>query len=287
MHIAQIDRKLFQLIKDRKQTSVNIQSRFNTSMSGYSQGYFITILNESKELLPMSLVLSGRVDSDSVLNAHRIKISNEEGAALYYDEGTTFEDLQVGKGERLSLTGSDLERLLIFLQKNTLKEGLYPLLSRSNIMKLPQRTDGHLIGSENFFLEKLDLFLSGLLSGSLDRTHNIIGFGPGLTPSSDDFLVGLLSVLVYAGDHRSRKIDQYINLHKGKTTEVSRWMLHYAANHRLFPIIVKRFYQTRGHNLEQFLTHGGTSGFDLLCGIYTGLFMILNEKGDDKWEIES
>ncbi len=287
MHITQIDHMLFQLIKDNKITSVDIQSRFNTSMSGYSHGYFITILNESKELLPMSLVISGKIDSDSVLNAQRIKISNEEGAALYYDEGTTIEDLQIGKEERFSLTGRDLERLLTFLQKNTLKEGLYPLLSRSNILKLPQRTEGRLLGSENFFLEKVDLFLNGLISGDLEITLNIIGFGPGLTPSSDDFLVGLLSALVYAGDYRSRTIDQYINHHKGKTTEVSKWMLHYAANHRLFPIIVKRFYQTGGHNLEQFLTHGGTSGLDLLCGIYTGIFLILNEEGDIKWEIES
>ncbi len=287
MHIAQMDQMLFQLIKDKKITNINIQSRFITSMSGYSHGYFITILNESKELLPMSLILSGKVDNDSVLNAQRIKISNEEGAALYYDERTTIEDLHVGKEERLSLTGRDVERLLTFLQKNTLKEGLYPLLSRSNILKLPQRKEGRLLGNENFFLEKIDLFLNGLISGDLDITLNIIGFGPGLTPSSDDFLVGLLSALVYAGDPLSRIIGQYINLHKEKTTEVSKWMLHYAANHRLFPIIIKRFYQTGGHNLEQFLTHGGTSGLDLLCGIYTGLFLILNEEGNSKWEIES
>lgn len=277
MHIARIDRELFTLIKAGKITNINIGVRFNTSMSGYSCGYFITILNDSKELLPMSLVLAGKIDDRGLQDVQTITISEDEGSMIFYDDRTIVEDLHVGMGDRSNLAELVLDRMIRFLDDNASKESFYPILSKSNILELNRKGEARSLGSEKIFLEKFNSFLNALKYGSLDKVPNIIGFGPGLTPSSDDFLLGLLSSFLYFGDSRSQTLKNYINIHKEKTTEVSKWMLHYAANQGLFPIIIRRFFQTEGKNMNKFLTHGGTSGIDVLCGIYTGVFLFMND----------
>ncbi len=272
MHISRIDSELYTLIKEATVTDISIKSRFNTSLSGFSGGYFITLLDEGKELLPMSMVLSGKTNELSQLSVLSV-LEN-----LVFDHNTIIEDLHIQKGR--DLNKSVLEDVKKFLEEKALKESFYPLLTKTKMLGLPVIEDSSIFGNVDFFVERVITFLTCLENGNVEEAPLIVGFGAGLTPSSDDFLLGVLSVFLYAEDRRLKQLIHYINVHKDKTTEVSHYMLHYAAEHRLFPTIVKRFYQENSslnNVLEDFLSHGGTSGIDLLCGIYTGLFLLLKE----------
>lgn len=281
MHISRIDSELFHLIKEKKVVNINIKSVFNTSLSGYSGEYFITLLNKDKELLPMSIVLSGTIDDLSPYPTFHFMGSECESANLFYDAHTVIEDLHAHKEDWVVLPNKILIELKHFLYKHAMKDSFYPLLSRTKMMGLSATKEIGLLGNESFFLEKLNDFLTCLKMGDLSTAPNIIGYGSGLTPSSDDFVLGLLSVYLYVADKGSETLIQYISLHKAKTTEVSKWMLHYASINRLFPLVVKRFFLQNGSNEREawldFLNHGGTSGIDLLCGIYTGLFLIIDD----------
>ncbi|MGC5326405.1 DUF2877 domain-containing protein [Brevibacillus sp. SYSU BS000544] len=283
MHISRIDSELFRLIKEEKVTSINIQSSFQTSLSGYSGDYFITILNSTKELLPMSMVIGGNVDELNIHNKNSLTISNDEASPLFYDERTAGEDLHVQKAEDSSINRETLHEVRNFLIESAMAESFYPLLTKTRMVELPAGKESSFFGNESFMIEKVKTFLVCLSKGDLCSAPNITGFGPGLTPSSDDFLLGLLSVLLYAGDEKSKTLIQYLTAYKEKTTEVSKWMLHYASIHSLFPNVVKRFFKASGENrkkvLQDFLSHGGTSGIDLLCGIYTGLFLLFKDEG--------
>jgi hypothetical protein len=274
MHISRIDSELYNLIKEDKVTEISIKSRFTTSLSGYSGGYFITLLDEGKELLPMSMVLSGKINEMSNLSVLSV-LEN-----LVFDSNTVIEDLHIQKENGRDLHNTVLEEVKKFLEEKALKESFYPLLTRTKMLGLPVMEDSSIFGTESFFVDRVITFLTCLENGNVEDAPLIVGFGAGLTPSSDDWLLGVLSVFLYAEDTRLKQLIQYINVHKDKTTEVSHYMLHYAAEHRLFPMIVKRFFQDNSRLndvLEDFLSHGGTSGIDLLCGIYTGMFLLFKK----------
>ncbi|MEY8001093.1 DUF2877 domain-containing protein [Clostridium sp. Mt-5] len=76
-------------------------------------------------------------------------------------------------------------------------------------------------------------FIGDLLKGDVEqiaeKTGNIIGFGPGLTPAIDDFISGLMVSFVYLGRYYNFNISQIYSLNRkiiklglNKTTRVSR-----------------------------------------------------------------
>lgn len=104
--------------------------------------------------------------------------------------------------------------------------------------------------------------------------ENIIGYGLGLTPSADDFLLGVLSVLEAKGQERRRVfLENYIHKYYEGTTEVSKYMLYYGVKHHIYPEFLQDFLLKpvdKHENFSEFLAHGSTSGTDLLTGIKVG-----------------
>ncbi|MFZ5967569.1 MAG: DUF2877 domain-containing protein [Bacillota bacterium] len=113
----------------------------------------------------------------------------------------------------------------------------------------------------------------------------IVGFGPGLTPSGDDFLAGLMTAVVYCADYHQADVAGVQKNHevmmKGslkQTTRVSAEMLGFAAkgetseSNRKF--LIDLFSTTENGDLissiRNVLSVGETSGTDFLAGIYIG-----------------
>lgn len=116
---------------------------------------------------------------------------------------------------------------------------------------------------------------TGRVKQALER---FIGFGEGLTPSGDDFIVGLLWGVTT--DKRLEAVLLKI-LRRGlaslvnKTNDISGQMLQYAAEARFTESLVRLARADDRTDLcavfENIAAFGHTSGLDTLCGLLTGL----------------
>lgn len=119
--------------------------------------------------------------------------------------------------------------------------------------------------------------LTALRGGGLQDAPSILGFGAGLTPAADDFLLGLLSLWHFKGRRDEKALKGYTQKRLQSTTQISRQMLANALEDR-YPSCLLDFYAAffSGQGDEEkallgLLSHGHSSGADMLHGIYTGL----------------
>ncbi|WBF44417.1 DUF2877 domain-containing protein [Serratia rubidaea] len=110
-----------------------------------------------------------------------------------------------------------------------------------------------------------------------DQPYNFIpfiGLGPGLTPSSDDMLVGMMALL--HGDRRTRqRMYQRPMLPPALhtlTTSISQSYLQHAVNGRFSSVLItllQKLARSRGNpsQISRFLTLGHHSGADTLLGL--------------------
>lgn len=155
----------------------------------------------------------------------------------------------------------------LFKQMNNLT-GLFGSL-RQNIVDKP-------VPELITFCDQID----NLMNGKRTVITQFIGFGPGLTPSFDDIMVGILAVL--ANDYRfAPKMQQ---LKKAMlalpldalTTTISATFLKYALQGQFsLPIlqVITMLNQHKYHHnaIYNLLNYGHTSGADLLLGIWLAI----------------
>lgn len=137
-------------------------------------------------------------------------------------------------------------------------------------------------------------FICAIIKGDYVLTKKIIvgivGFGPGLTPSADDLLVGLMASLYYLVQYYKRGIDLIFNLKKilledtlaNQTTFVSWQMLKAAAQGEFAkPIKELCIAMTIANNEKKLkdavlevINLGSTSGTDTILGLVLGKYII-------------
>lgn len=123
------------------------------------------------------------------------------------------------------------------------------------------------------------------LAGEPAQWQTLIGLGPGLTPSCDDTIVGMLAVF-FADPRTSVYLDR-INpplfsdlayLQTLTTTVSAHYLYHAGQGHFSSTLlsVVSKLQSTKNKNnyLDRLLTHGHTSGSDSLLGIWLGVLVI-------------
>lgn len=234
-----------------------------------------------------------------------------EGDALDVGAGSVRIDLsraRIYKEEKLTtktpLAGVETAALNLRVLRDVIythpgREGLVPLLE-----------DVELRGPMKLFLEPLggsvaetarphiERLMWGLFSGDLGAvTGNagaILGLGPGLTPSCDDFLSGLFLSLGYAGksfygkgDGRARFFkkagDEILKLAKEKTTVYSLALIEDAgkgegplAATRLIRSLLTGSPEDTASAAKTLLRMGATTGADTAVGIYYGVRFLIS-----------
>ncbi|WP_026477881.1 DUF2877 domain-containing protein [Alkaliphilus transvaalensis] len=149
--------------------------------------------------------------------------------------------------------------------------------------------------AQQFISKRLITFIE--CAKKMDKIHiskatsSIIGFGLGLTPSTDDFITGLMIANVYFADYFNKDKRDILSFNEemikavaGKTTLVSENQLRDAARGevnqtvRNYIINLLSVVDDQGFysGLEDLVRIGNTSGSDLLCGILIGASNILN-----------
>jgi hypothetical protein len=121
----------------------------------------------------------------------------------------------------------------------------------------------------------------------------LVGFGKGLTPSGDDFLLGLIASLYLINDPRLdylvSKIKEIIASEREKTTFLSAKFLEYASQGRfsesilnLLEAILTKNPAATEEAVKKCLDFGASSGRDTLFGIASGLSLGLSIVGGHK-----
>jgi len=133
--------------------------------------------------------------------------------------------------------------------------------------------------------DRAALFLSELYAGrkehAVKAAQRLLGLGPGLTPSGDDFLVGVFAVMNLRGGplHACQGVCQEIMRPASRlTNEISLAALKQAANGRVRDCIVELIDALAYGTPEQLIPRidavlriGSSSGTDIAMGIYAGL----------------
>lgn len=137
-------------------------------------------------------------------------------------------------------------------------------------------TSGILAGSDpTTMLAAVRAAFEGLLAGRADAVTRLLGRGPGLTPSGDDVLIGMLGVLHRAG-LPGRSADAVAALHRlletsQLTTDVSIAYLRDACRGRLAGPLRRVLRATDADDAATFLATlravGHTSGADTILGL--------------------
>ncbi len=117
---------------------------------------------------------------------------------------------------------------------------------------------------------------------ALERQPQLIGFGKGLTPDGDDYLLGYLAALwlwqlpAQLADHQYR-LQQAIDQHAHNTTDISRHYLERALQdifrtdlQLLAQLVGSASAMTIASCAEQVMQFGATSGVDCLAGMPHG-----------------
>jgi len=207
--------------------------------------------------------------------------------------------------------GLNLRILRDVIYTSPTREGLVPLLENVelygplNIFVRPQEPNVSERARPN-----IETMMWGLYRGDLDmvlkNVESILGLGPGLTPSCDDFLTGLMISLTIGGKALLkkdkgklgfyRKVSAEIcRLAKVKTTIYSQILLNQArfgeGPKAVLDLVHSLLTKKPPHvaNVSKTVIHmGETSGADIAIGIFYGIRFLLSqlERIEDLYQFE-
>ncbi len=115
-----------------------------------------------------------------------------------------------------------------------------------------------------------------------DPLIKLIGLGNGLTPSGDDFLVGLLSGLHFFDiEEDERQLKNIIASNKHRTTAISESFMRESLDDCYSEIILSLYSSLEikssrliSQNVTAILSYGHSSGMDILSGILFAVYLI-------------
>lgn len=178
-------------------------------------------------------------------------------------------------------------------------EGIAPLVLKINILKSNEgfvysqaKYNKYCKFIEKKFLRLIEHLQEDRLKEAAKTAKKIMGFGPGLTPSVDDVIVGIILSYIYFMryiDYDDEEISflsgEVLKAVKDETTAVSFKMLKFASkgetNEDIRQLLIDIFSSNgKGKlikSLEKVLTFGASSGTDIICGIYLGCSIMLKK----------
>ena len=267
----------------------------------------IKVMKDRDFVSPTSIVLNGMESSSfkllDIQSGTKLLLSDDEitsedsGFSLHIGNASIWHSPELpNESELLSLEEINLNLRILkdIIYTSPSREGLVPLLE--NVEKYSP-LEVFVKEQKPTMSEKarpyIDVLMWGIMSGDLEAIKrsagSILGLGPGLTPSCDDFLAGLMLSLNTAGvslfKNESSTLQFFSNtseeisaLARGKTTIYSQSFLSEAALGEgpktaldlIFSIITKSPGQVAEIS-KRLIGVGATSGADISIGIYYGI----------------
>lgn len=271
----------------------------------------ICVMKDRDFISPASILLNGSEDGD--FKSFGIKESMQIGitdGALDIGSILTieFQDSHVWSPPPPPEKNTIIDLAYISLNLRMFRDVIYTAPSREGLVPLLENVE--LYGSLKLYLEPqeptvserarphIDLLMRGLFEGDFSMAINgassILGLGPGLTPSCDDFLAGLLLSLKIGGDALlgerksalsffQRVSSEIYREAKEKTTVYSQSFLN-EARHGEGPFaMVELIHSLMTKDVHQIsavsktaIKMGETSGADFATGIYFGIRFLVS-----------
>ena len=277
-----MDECLYRMLRRERSITLKVTGAYRSSVCGYAGECFITLLSSQKDLLPYSVRMAPSFSFSEIMHDQEIRLTFDSEPGGVMVEEPAPRSLKLRKVERLY----EKERTAVlrgFLE-GAVEKGYELLPIPDEILSVSRDTEGRPSSvMDEVIGDRIGLLIAALIHKRTIEIPNMLGYGKGLTPSTDDFMLGLYSVMEAAGDvERMELLKQYMKRHMKTTTEVSYWMLHYALYESGYPEIILEYFREEGSRpqiLEKFFKHGSSSGVDMLTGILCGLHIV---QGDVK-----
>lgn len=307
MHVKMIASDLKNYLTDSAPFEARVHSIFKDVINLIDhQGELITLISENKMMAPMTLQapfnrsVVKKMVSDDIVMVTDSKISFKrlnwqlefmaadvwqadfETDALKYDPHTFMACSEIIR-EALLYKGDNggLLPLIKVLEKQLQVEPSHMSLPKNN--------------TYTEFIEEVFITLIKHLKNKeyemlVDILPRFVGFGPGLTPSSDDFLMGMMitlyleSIINNQDQPRIQEMTaQIYNSCISKTTTVSEAMLKNASKGRIASAhrnLIETIYSDSGDHVREkaiaVINNGASSGTDFLFGIYCAQRILLS-----------
>lgn len=282
MDVIKISQPLFKALEVKPYICVQVHSVFNSACNLNSELGLISVISETKRMNPRALMVNDTNWFQHLQPNHMVElVFSQKGSPPrpYQLKINPQSVIQFSPylSHKISLTQQIKTTIYNYLYAHQKEMGIYPLLCLSEKLAMSSTVTYYSPMLSDYFLPKLFSFIDAVARYSLtiDLTC-FVGFGSGLTPSSDDLLVGLLSVLDLLEHPYFATLQSACLNAVDRTTDVSRVMLQSACEHQYSQEIVELYSAINnekhiGEAISHLLSIGHSSGHDTLCGIYIGL----------------
>lgn len=305
----QICSELYKWIQDTDRYG-EVHSVFKSTINILSDdGKFIPIVINNKPMSPHSIKLSENIDfrNFDIHMGSRVRFKknslNISNINIYYKEPKLW-----NKSIRLVSSKDTYDNLLLksdiisgFILGKGNKDGIYNLMQFISKEQSPFKDitleDQSQLFIKDRFISFIDAFQNHHLDSINSHSKKIIGFGPGLTPSMDDFISGLMISNIYISYFLGLSMEKAYKLNRkiindieNRTTLVSEEMLNQSslgeANEDIRNLMITIIGTDSSEKLNDLLArvidYGHSSGTDILCGIYTGICILMGRYDEFK-----
>lgn len=298
-----------------------LHSVFNSACNLETQNGFITLLKKDRLMAPMSILL--KMDDDvsfsslgvqqnykfsldvNGLSCKETPFCIELKDAKPWYPGVIIKPTKLSEKDAINNVRK-VERALPAYIKSYGIELIINLVSKNfkdlNLISM----ESHINRDFEFINDRFVNFLKTAIEADIrniaERAETIIGFGPGLTPSIDDFINGFMIALIYWGNFYGLDMKKIYCFNRtlvskslNKTTRVSAEMLKHGAqgrvNEAVRELMLSMLYERDGEKLiralQRTISFGETSGSDTVLGIYMASKILTNFKYRRIWESEA
>lgn len=277
-----------------------VHSKFNKAINILLDGdILVTLLNETKDIAPMSLVCDQKtfnglnIEVDDKVHIKNLNICFSNRILINIKEYTIWK--MIDQSRLVKYSEKKHKNLVDNLYKRIIRKGKLEGIA-SVIYFLDKEKYNHesieFLEIEknhyvNFIVDRLERFIDNYkncdLSDIEESFIKIIGFGPGLTPSVDDFICGLFSAsknlceFYGISDAYIDKLSEIlINIIHLRTTRVSEEMIRHCFKNKVSRtydvLLTGLLYETKEDfedSIDNVIEFGDTSGTDFLAGVYS------------------
>lgn len=310
MNALVISSDLKEFINKKNEVFGQVHSVFNGAVNLITESDdLITILAEHKAVSPMSINVKCENFQESFIKKGN-KFVLKGGKIVFPDNGESVnlknaDVVNVNANLDFEPASPSLFKKHITILENVIdREGnmdgiasvIYYLKYPDSPRKLNSKKGRKMNQYASFIHDRIQQFINDFQVGDTAKFHEnlrrIIGFGPGLTPSTDDFIVGFSASLLYMTRLFPIKNEILKEMNKsiyecclGRTTRISEELIKHVTGEKMSELLQEVFESLFSSNdselqnkLSELIAYGDTSGTDLILGVYVTIRLFGSEE---------
>lgn len=314
MNATVISKELYEAVQ-KNELKGHIHSVFDNSFNVLDENLqIISFLSPNKPMSPNSIKIKEMIsflylglEQGQTLTFFKDFVSIEDtdivihyNKALLWDKNPILFQYNSIVRDSIENVFAKLKLMAKFILNKGKREGIVPLLKtlEGKIKYADKIFDDTIILSEKekFIKDRFLFFIDSYIREDVDElsqnASRVVGYGVGLTPSMDDFLSGIMASRIYLSSYLNLDLNKAYEINEAiikniddKTTLISQEMMKYSSRgevnedfrNLMISLLTNRSIEDFQKYLEKVSDFGETSGTDMICGVYIGSLIMLNE----------